>query len=68
MIVAGGVIPRQDYPALYEAGASAIFGPGTVVSDAAGQLLRVLAETLGLDLNTRTATPPAAVTAAGHGP
>ena len=40
MIVAGGVIPPQDYPALYEAGAAAVFGPGTVIGEAADKLLR----------------------------
>jgi len=39
MIVVGGVIPPQDYPALYEAGAKAIFGPGTSIADAAIELL-----------------------------
>jgi methylmalonyl-CoA mutase len=39
MIVVGGVIPPQDYPALYEAGAKAIFGPGTSIADAAVDLL-----------------------------
>ena len=34
-MVVGGVIPPQEYPALIEAGASAIFGPGTVISEAA---------------------------------
>ena len=48
VIVAGGVIPPQDYPALYEAGAAAVFGPGTVIGEAAAQLLRVLAEHLGV--------------------
>ncbi len=43
MIVVGGVIPPGDYEALYEAGAAAIFGPGTVVSEAALGLLRQLA-------------------------
>jgi methylmalonyl-CoA mutase len=42
MIVVGGVIPPQDYPALYEAGAKAIFGPGTSISDAAVDLLKKL--------------------------
>ena len=51
MIVAGGVIPPQDYPALFEAGASAVFGPGTVVSDAAARLVRALAERLDITLN-----------------
>src|SRR5699024_469896 len=35
LVVCGGVIPPHDFPALREAGAAAIFGPGTVVSDAA---------------------------------
>ena len=35
LIVVGGVIPPQDYPALLDAGACAIFGPGTVISQAA---------------------------------
>ncbi len=47
MIVVGGVIPPQDYDALHEAGAQAIFGPGTVIPDAAQELIRDLAERLG---------------------
>ncbi|PLX34559.1 MAG: methylmalonyl-CoA mutase [Hyphomicrobiales bacterium] len=47
MIVAGGVIPPQDYQALYEAGATAIFGPGTVIADAAADLLEKLSKSLG---------------------
>ncbi|HML92640.1 MAG TPA: methylmalonyl-CoA mutase [Methyloceanibacter sp.] len=39
MIVVGGVIPPQDYPELYEAGAKAIFGPGTPIADAAIDIL-----------------------------
>jgi methylmalonyl-CoA mutase len=50
MIVAGGVIPPQDYPALFEAGAAAVFGPGTVIGDAAVKLVRELADRLGLEL------------------
>jgi len=51
MIVAGGVIPPQDHPALYEAGAAAVFGPGTVIGEAADKLLRVLADRLGVRLD-----------------
>jgi methylmalonyl-CoA mutase len=51
MIVVGGVVPPQDHAALVEAGASVIFGPGTVVADAAIRLLRALAERLGITLN-----------------
>ena len=39
MIVVGGVIPPQDYPELYEAGAKAIFGPGTPIAGAAIDIL-----------------------------
>jgi methylmalonyl-CoA mutase len=42
MIVVGGVIPPQDYKALYEAGARAIFGPGTPIADAAIDILKKL--------------------------
>jgi methylmalonyl-CoA mutase len=48
-IVVGGVIPPQDFDALYEAGAAAVFPPGTVIPEAAGDLLRKLALTLGHD-------------------
>ncbi len=47
LIVVGGVIPPQDYEALYQAGAAAIFGPGTVITEAASQLLDKLEESLG---------------------
>ena len=50
MIIVGGVIPPQDYPALYEAGVAAVFGPGTVIGDAAVQLLQALGERLGVEL------------------
>jgi methylmalonyl-CoA mutase len=42
MIVVGGVIPPQDYPALHDAGAKAIFGPGTPIAEAAIDLLKKL--------------------------
>jgi methylmalonyl-CoA mutase len=42
MIACGGVIPPQDYAALYAAGASCIFGPGTVITKAAKELLAEL--------------------------
>jgi len=42
IVVAGGVIPQQDYAYLYEAGVSAIFGPGTVISKAAIEMLEQL--------------------------
>jgi methylmalonyl-CoA mutase len=42
LVIAGGVIPSQDYHFLYEAGVTAIFGPGTSVSRAAKQILQIL--------------------------
>jgi methylmalonyl-CoA mutase len=47
MIVVGGVIPPQDFEALYKAGASAIFPPGTVIADAAVNLIGDLNRRLG---------------------
>jgi len=41
-VVVGGVIPAQDYDALREAGVQAIFGPGTNLVDAAGEVLKLL--------------------------
>ncbi|WFO17505.1 methylmalonyl-CoA mutase [Cellulophaga baltica 4] len=42
MVVVGGVIPKQDYQFLYDAGAVAIYGPGTKISDAAIEILEIL--------------------------
>ncbi|WP_024517431.1 methylmalonyl-CoA mutase [Bradyrhizobium sp. Tv2a-2] len=47
MIIVGGVVPPQDYDALYEAGAEAIFPPGTVIADAAEELIHKLNARLG---------------------
>ncbi len=44
LVIVGGVIPPQDYDFLYQSGAAAIFGPGTVISDAATRLLEILIE------------------------
>ena len=44
MVVAGGVIPQKDYEFLFEAGVSAVFGPGTVLSEAAIDILEKLME------------------------
>jgi methylmalonyl-CoA mutase len=49
MIVVGGVIPPQDFDALYAAGASAIFPPGTVIADAAEKLIHELNRRLGYE-------------------
>ncbi len=42
MVVAGGVIPAQDYDYLYEAGVAGVFGPGTVIAKAASSILEIL--------------------------
>jgi methylmalonyl-CoA mutase len=42
MVIVGGVIPAQDYQYLFDAGAVAVFGPGTKISDAAITILEVL--------------------------
>ena len=44
MVIVGGVIPSQDYQFLFDAGAVAVFGPGTRISDAAISILEVLLE------------------------
>ena len=45
MVVAGGVIPQKDYDELYKAGVSFVFGPGTVISKSAIQVLEKLIQT-----------------------
>ena len=47
MIVVGGVIPEQDFAELYDAGATAIFPPGTVIAEAAADLVKKLSTSLG---------------------
>jgi methylmalonyl-CoA mutase len=42
MVIAGGVIPAQDYDFLYQAGVKGIFGPGTIISVAAQKILKEL--------------------------
>ena len=42
MVIAGGVIPPNDYDFLYESGVSSVFGPGTVIAKAAQEILEKL--------------------------
>jgi len=44
MVIVGGVIPKQDYQYLFDAGAVAVFGPGTKISEAAIKILEILVE------------------------
>ena len=46
LVVCGGVIPKQDYQMLRDAGVSAIFGPGTNISDAAASVLKLIEDSL----------------------
>tara|TARA_Y100000815_G_scaffold275478_1_gene313912 strand:- start:6879 stop:8939 length:2061 start_codon:yes stop_codon:yes gene_type:complete len=46
MVIVGGVIPQQDYEFLFDAGAVAVFGPGTKISDAAIAVLEILIQTV----------------------
>jgi len=44
IVITGGVIPPQDYDFLFKAGVVGVFGPGTVISEAASQILEVMIE------------------------
>ncbi|MEU4651350.1 methylmalonyl-CoA mutase [Nocardia fluminea] len=55
MVIVGGVIPPGDFDELYEAGAAAIFPPGTVIADAAIDLLKKLGAALGHEIGGGTA-------------
>ncbi|ATL68345.1 methylmalonyl-CoA mutase [Nocardia terpenica] len=57
MVIVGGVIPPGDFDDLYRAGAAAIFPPGTVIADAAIDLLRKLSDELGHEIGGGTAEP-----------
>ena len=49
IIIAGGVIPKQDYDYLLEHGAAAIFGPGTVIPEAAVTIMEQIYKELGYE-------------------
>jgi len=46
MVIVGGVIPAQDYQFLFDAGALAVYGPGTRISDAAIEMLDILIDSV----------------------
>ncbi|MBT7305586.1 MAG: methylmalonyl-CoA mutase, partial [Bacteroidetes bacterium] len=46
MVIVGGVIPVQDYQFLFDAGALAVYGPGTRISDAAIEMLNILIDSV----------------------
>jgi methylmalonyl-CoA mutase len=47
MVIAGGVIPQQDYDFLFKAGVFGVYGPGTKISKAAQEILKLLIESVG---------------------
>ena len=55
VVVAGGVIPPQDYDFLYQHGCSAVFGPGTTIPNAAMGVLDVIEKILDSEPTTTTA-------------
>ncbi len=58
MVVVGGVVPPRDYDALREAGAAAIFPPGTVIANAAAALIGELNRRLGYEPPAKSNFPP----------
>lgn len=46
LVIAGGVIPQQDYDYLYQAGVVGVFGPGTIIAEAAADILTKLIDTI----------------------
>jgi len=44
LVVVGGVVPPQDYDFLFDKGVAAVFGPGTIISEAASEILKILIE------------------------
>ncbi len=46
MVIVGGVIPHQDYQFLFDAGAVAVYGPGTIISQAAIEMLQILIDSV----------------------
>lgn len=49
LVVVGGVIPAQDYQFLYDNGAAAIFGPGTIIPVAAQKVIKEIYRQLGYE-------------------
>ena len=42
LVIVGGVVPPQDYDFLFENGVAAVFGPGTIISEAAAEILKIM--------------------------
>ena len=54
IVVAGGVIPKQDYDALYAAGVKGIFGPGTKIPVSVKQVLKAIEESSSTGSGNKT--------------
>lgn len=46
IVIVGGVIPPQDYQFLFDHGVAAVFGPGTIIAEAASEILRLMIKSL----------------------
>ena len=46
MVITGGVIPQKDYQYLFDAGVVGVFGPGTIISEAASEILKIMIQTI----------------------
>ena len=42
MIIIGGVIPKNDYDVLFKMGVAAVFGPGTIIAEAAQEIIQIM--------------------------
>ena len=42
MIIVGGVVPKKHYQLLFDMGVAAVFGPGTVISEAAQDIIKIM--------------------------
>jgi methylmalonyl-CoA mutase len=51
IVVLGGIVPEQDHRELYDLGVKAIFGPGTVIAEAAIRILNILIENQAFDVD-----------------
>jgi methylmalonyl-CoA mutase len=47
LVIVGGVIPPQDYDFLFDQGVAAVFGPGTIISEAASEILKIMLSAMG---------------------
>ena len=51
LVIAGGVIPEKDYDFLFKAGVAGVFGPGTVIANAASEILKIMIQSVEAESN-----------------